>query len=321
MRHTWEILKPLESNADTINVERHLSTQFRLAAPKAESNMFISSEFMINNSGQRSPDIDPVSPHQQVRSTLQGSSSEDRSRSISQSLLSPGSPGFRQRLDTPRTEFSSDNFTSSDGATHFDGLATSDPQTVTNPVMETPFSPDSVGNRQVYQQPKVERTPSNVAFDPVPVVRSRTVPVISPPDKGKSSWFTRSKLTRSRKEPSNKPSGDTSSLSSTSLESQRLEEISLKGLASSSKSSRSGKSGKNINVYLSQNSTHALFWTQPNIHILDIGCFPPSTIRAISTESTCVLAAVTKVYLAYIIGTRDQKLTVIYPCNYLYHSR
>jgi len=311
-RRTWEVLKPLESNADTINVERHLSTQFRLAAPKAESAMFINSDFVINSSGQRSPDIDPVSPHQQVRSTLQGSSSEDRSRSISQSLLTPGSPGFRHRLDTPRTEFSSDNFTSSDGATPMDSLTTSDPQTATNTVMETPFSPDSVGPRPVYQQPRVERTPSNVAFDPVPVTRSRTVPVISQPDKGKSSWFTRSKLTRSRKEPSNKHSGDTSSLSSTTLESQKLEEISLKSLTNSSKSSRSGKSGKNINVYLSQNSTHALFWTQPSIHILDIGTSPPTIIRAISTESTCVLAAVTKVYLAYIIGTRDQKLTVNY---------
>ena len=312
-RHTWEILKPLESNADTINVERHLSTQFRLAAPKADGAMFINSEFMINNSGQRSPDIDPVSPHQQVRSTLQGSSSEDRSRSISQSLLTPGSPGFRQRLDTPRTEFSSDNFTSSDGATHMDSLTASDPQTATNPVMETPFSPDSVGPRQAYPPHKIERTPSNVAFDSVPVVRSRTVPVISQPEKGKTSWFTRSKLTRSRKEPSNKHSGDTSSLSSTTLESQRLEEITLKSL-SSSKPSRSGKSGKSINVYLSQNSTHALFWTQPSIHIMDVGSSPPSIIRAVSTESTCVLAAVTKAYLAYIIGTRDQKLTVNTSC-------
>jgi len=78
----------------------------------------------------------------------------------------------------------------------------------------------------------------------------------------------------------------------------------------SSKSSSRGKHGKNINVYLSQNSTHALFWTQPSIHILDVGTSPPSIIRAVSTESTCVLAAITKVHLAYIIGTRDQKLTV-----------
>jgi hypothetical protein len=33
-------------------------------------------------------------------------------------------------------------------------------------------------------------------------------------------------------------------------------------------------------------------------------------VRAIATESTCLLAALTKVHLAYIIGTRDQKLTV-----------
>jgi hypothetical protein len=32
--------------------------------------------------------------------------------------------------------------------------------------------------------------------------------------------------------------------------------------------------------------------------------------KAISTESTCILAAVAKSHVAYIIGTRDQKLTV-----------
>lgn len=42
----------------------------------------------------------------------------------------------------------------------------------------------------------------------------------------------------------------------------------------------------------------------------DIGLSPPVLGRAVATESTCVLAAVTKVHLAYIIGTRGQKLTV-----------
>jgi hypothetical protein len=84
----------------------------------------------------------------------------------------------------------------------------------------------------------------------------------------------------------------------------------LKSLASSSKASFRGKSAKNINVYVSQNSTYALFWTQTAINIWDVGNSPPFLGREIATDSNCVLAAVTKVHLAYIIGTRDQKLTV-----------
>ena len=38
-RHAWELLKPLQSNADTVNVERHLPTQFQLAPPKFENGM------------------------------------------------------------------------------------------------------------------------------------------------------------------------------------------------------------------------------------------------------------------------------------------
>ncbi|KAH8591066.1 hypothetical protein B0O99DRAFT_520251 [Bisporella sp. PMI_857] len=309
-RHTWDILKPLESNADTINVERHLPTQFLLGPPKPESGIVFSPGYnnIIGNQSQRPQEIDPVSPPQ-TRSGLHGSISEERSRSMSQSLLTPGSPGFRQKLDTPRTEFSSENLTCSDGPTQ-DSSKVVEPPSTTETVMEVPFSPDTVGSRQAHQQPRIERTTSNIAFEPVPTLRSRTVPVLSQPDKSKSSWFTRSKLTRSRKESSHKHSGDTSSLSSTTLESQRLEEISLKSLISSSKTSRSGRGGKTVNVCLSQNSTYALFWTQPSIHILDVGTSPPTIMRAVATESACVLAAVTKVHLAYIIGTRDQKLTL-----------
>jgi hypothetical protein len=143
----------------------------------------------------------------------------------------------------------------------------------------------------------------------VPLVRSRTVPVAAPPEKGKSKW--RSKF-GSRKESSG-VSGDTSSLSSATLESQRLDEISLKPLTSISKNNAKGKGVKRINVYLSQNSTYALFRNPFSIYIFDIGVSPPTIGRAISTESTCLLAAVTKVHLAYVIGTRDQKLTVSGP--------
>ena len=44
-RNTWDLLKPLEPNADAIHAERHLSTQFQLVPPKLESCMFIRSRY------------------------------------------------------------------------------------------------------------------------------------------------------------------------------------------------------------------------------------------------------------------------------------
>jgi hypothetical protein len=102
-------------------------------------------------------------------------------------------------------------------------------------------------------------------------------------------------------------------LSSTTLESQRLEEICLKSSTATSKGSARSKSAKkirDIKVYLSQNSSYALFWSQSSIHVFDVGKSPPTIIHATSTDSTCVLAALTKVHLAYIIKSQEQKLTV-----------
>lgn len=308
-RHAYELLKPLEANADTINVERHLPTHFHLSPPKAETGIPFSPGYgpMISSSSSHAPEVDSISPPK-IRSTFQGSSSEDRSRSISHSLQVPRSSEFRQRLATPGTELSSENLTSSDGALQMDAHKPLESSSTTESVMETPFSPDSIGTGHAFQHPSIERSTSIAAFNLATVPRSRTVPVLSsPPDKGKAGW--RTKLTRSKKE-SYKPSGDTSSSSSNTLEPQKLDEISLKSLSSVPKGIMRGKSGRNINVQLSQNSSHALFWTQPSIHILDVGTSPPTVIRAVSTESTCVLAAITKFHLAYIIGTRDQKLTV-----------
>lgn len=294
-----------ESNADTVNVERHLPNRFTLAPPKSD-NIFTTPAYsnILSNASQRPSDADAISPQHQ-RSVFQGSSSEDRTRSLSQSLLTPASPGFRPRLDTPKTEFSSDNLTSSDSATYFDNHRPSD---VFPHSSEVPYSPDTVGGRHGFPS-RTERSTSSVAFKAVQVLGSKTVPLIlPPPDNRKTGWISR--LSRSKKE-TFKPSADTSSLSSTTLESQRLEEVSLKSLTTVSKPARGGKPGRNmISVYLSQNSTHALFWTPPLILLMDIGASPPTTIRAVDTGSTCVLAAVTKIHLAYIIGTRDQKLTV-----------
>ncbi|KAL5324907.1 hypothetical protein ACEPPN_006026 [Leptodophora sp. 'Broadleaf-Isolate-01'] len=310
-KDAWELLKPLESNADTINVERHLPTQFQMASPKVETGMpFHPGYGSILRKGRQRSCEGEGSSHPPSHINIPDSRFAERSRAMpAPYLISPSSPGLGRRMETQRTDLTpSEELTSSDGANYFDTPGTSDPQKSQSNVGEavSPFSLGFVPQGSNSSQSRLQSI-STVSFDPDPLPRSRTLPSVPPPEKGKSrSW--RSKLTSSKKE-SSKTSGDSSSLSSTTLESQKLEEISLKNLVSSSKISR-GKSGKNINVAISQNSSYVLFWTQASINIWDVGASSPILGRAVLTESNCVLAAVTKVHLAYIIGTRDQKLTL-----------
>jgi len=307
-RHVWDILKPLEANADTINIERHLPSQFQLGPPKIETGMPYHPGYsnILSGESQSQRPSDPESsspPHS--RTTFPSSVSRDTP--VPQTLVSPLSPSSRHKIDTPRTEFTaSEDFASSDGAGYVEIPRPSEaPRRPSVSILESPLSPES-SNSRLPNQPRLQSI-STVSFEPEAVLRSRTVPLVAPPDRRKSSWA--SKLTGSRREVV-KSSGDTSSISSTTLESQRLEELSLKSLTTASKVSARGKNAKTINVCLSQNSTYALFWTQMAINIWDVGTSSPLLGRAIATESNCVLAAVTKVHLAYIIGTRDQKLTV-----------
>jgi hypothetical protein len=307
-RRTWDLLKPLESNIDTINVERHLPTQFRLAPQKVDIGTVTHPGYsnIPSAGGQRSFHPEPSPPYH-GQSPFQGSNSPELYYPEPKVLLSPVSPGFHQELHMPRyMPTPSDNSISIEEALRVDTNSVAESRRTSNGVMEPPFSPDFVVAGGA-SQPRFEQTPSVAPSRTVSFPNTRSTVLAAPPEKGKSRW--RPKLSRSRKDSAG-ASGDTSSLSSTTLESQRLEEISLKNLTSAPKKTVRGKSAKNINVYLSQNSTYALFWTQASVHIWDVGASPPTLRRAISTESTCVLAAVTKVYLAYIIGTRDQKLTV-----------
>ena len=305
----WELLKPLESNADTINVERHLPTQFQMASPKVETGIpFHPGYSNILREGRQRSDGAESSSHPPAHVQIPDLRFTDRSQSFTDAfVLSPHSPGLGKRKEAPRADLTpSEELTSSDGANYFDTPGTSDPP------QKSPSNAGDVASTlspglapQIGNQSRLQSI-STVSFEPEPLQKSRTIPSVALPEKGKSRW--RSKLTSSKKE-SSKISGDSSSLSSTTLESQKLDEISLKNLVNSSKIPR-GRSGKNINVAISQNSSYILFWTQASINIWDVGASSPILGRAILTESNCVLAAVTKVHLAYIIGTRDQKLTV-----------
>ncbi|QSS58522.1 WD domain-containing protein [Histoplasma capsulatum] len=292
-RHTWNLLSHIESNADTINVERHLPTQFQLPPPKGEAGGSFPSYSNVTT---------PVSPRtQETDSSLFTRtifSASDPSSATPQSPSSQFTHLIRHRFDTPRTEFSPMDSLTAINETEDNVL---EPGTI----VESRASHGSHDfSAHAANLPGIEKTTTTATSESTLLVRSRTLQSPTSSDKGKMGWR---KLTGTKKE-SISASGDTSSLSSSFLESQKLDEIPLKSLVNSMKSVK-GRFAKNINVYLSQNSTFALFWTHTTIHVWDVGTSPPTMKRAFSIDSTCLLAAVTKMYLAYVIGTRDNKLT------------
>jgi hypothetical protein len=294
VREAWDTLKPLESNFDTKSVERHLSSQFQLSAPKVEGGMPPHPNY---NSSPPNQMVSPISP--------------DRGRSISNTLVSPSSPGIPEILETPLTEVSrGDLLLSVDGPghhSHSDKSETPDPTEVASVVASEYTAPKALDSKATLEV--------RSRFDPVislphssrASLANHAVPSILAPSERKSSKW-KLKLSGSKKA-STKSSGDSSSLSSTTLEAQRLEEISLKSLINTTQASVRGRSGKNVNVTISQNSTYVIFWTQASINIWDIRTSSPILGREVPMDSSCLLVAATKVHLAYMIGSRD-RLTV-----------
>lgn len=226
IRQTWEILTPLEPNADTINVERHLPTKFQLSPPKMETGMLFNASYSNILASGHAGATSPRHP------------SPERSRSIPHALLSttPVSPGFRRPSDASRFDLSD--------ASYGKEAAQADPQRSDSVASPGPLSP-GVMSSSGPSHSRFDQSVSSVSFEPPPPSRSRTIPLVAPPEKGKSKW--RPKF-GSRRESAAGASIDTSSLSSSTLEGQKLEEISLKELASASKNKARGKGAKNINV-------------------------------------------------------------------------
>ncbi|KAK3989686.1 hypothetical protein QBC44DRAFT_326948 [Cladorrhinum sp. PSN332] len=297
-RHTWELLGSLQPDADTVNVERHLPTQFQLRPPKLEASGSFSQGYSNNHpaGGPKQSETDLYGSSYPGKSALASPTSIDVSGPVYPGLVSPQSPSPYQpsiplRNQSSRQDVSTDQ--RKNALDEFDPLLIrQDSSFLTEP---PPFSRGTPGFF------RMQGTDEGASIN-----TPRTVPLVLPPEKGKSKW--KWKITTTKKAPVG-ISGDSSSLSSTALEAQRLEEISLSALITAKGHSR-GKPSKNISVHLSQNSTLALFWTQSLIHVWDVGTSPPSLMRAILPESTCILAAVARTHLAYIIGTRDQKLTL-----------
>ncbi|KAH8890597.1 hypothetical protein GQ53DRAFT_866911 [Thozetella sp. PMI_491] len=290
VRQTWDLLTSLETNVDAVNAERHLPMQFELKPPKSEVGGLFKEGFGgSSNPGARQANFVTPEPF-----------SSDQYLSTSQALspLSPdpnhsrGSFGTDPwRADSAIYLGSKASNSAQDGAYASNALNTS-----AAPPITTSYSPD-------FRRPSELRSEPSQVFTPPP----RTVQLATP-EKGKSKW--KLKFGNANKAPVG-TSGDTSSLSESTLDAQKTEAISLEALLNSQKSyGGRSKVPKSIKVSLSQNSTLALFWGQLVIQVWDIGSSPPSIIRAVSTESNCILAAVSGKYLAYIIGTRDQRLTL-----------
>ncbi|KAK3689907.1 hypothetical protein B0T22DRAFT_181726 [Podospora appendiculata] len=303
LRQAYELLRPLEPDADTINVERHLPTQFQLCPPKVESSGTFNAGYS-NELSPAEPRPHSTEHHHPYRERVLAPEPTPPGlhRLVSPALSSPQSPYGRyapgpNRTEPPRLESSSWK-----GKRVLD-YTQADRNIMTEP---PPFSTETLplyrsGPSGADSLPILPPTEGSALEPP------KITPLLTPPEKGKSKW--RMKFTGPRK-PSVGMSADAGSMSSTALEAQKLEEISLGSLSTTTKSASRTKIGKSINVTLSQNSTLALFWTQLSIYIWDVGTSPPTMTRAISTESTCILAAVAKLHLAYVIGTRDQKLTL-----------
>ncbi|AEO67779.1 uncharacterized protein THITE_2050653 [Thermothielavioides terrestris NRRL 8126] len=298
-RRTWELVRPLLPDADTINVERHLPTQFQLGPPKPEAHGLPSPGYssirVPGSERHREPEL-PGPPHS-AKAGMPSPTFGEMHPPGYPGLVSPQSPSMQPSSIHPQVELPRPGAPVNHGRNVLDEpehtLAHPDPTFLSDP---PPFSRESPAVR------------GQAGEDEAPSIHTpRTVPIPASAEKGKSRW--RFMFTGSKKAPTG-ASGDSSSLSSSALEAQKLEEISLSALLSTPKTHARGKPSKNINVCLSQNSTLALFWTQLLIHVLDVSTSPPTMVRAILPESTCILAAVGKSHLAYIIGTRDHKLTL-----------
>jgi hypothetical protein len=97
-RQAWDILKPLEPNPDTINVERHLRTQFQLTPPKFESMSQNAAYGSLAGRGDHSPS-DPDVYSQRPSTSAHSNPYSYEPRSISQTLMTPQVSSLRQILD------------------------------------------------------------------------------------------------------------------------------------------------------------------------------------------------------------------------------
>ncbi|TQV96737.1 WD40 repeat protein [Cordyceps javanica] len=298
-RKVWELLSPLQVNADAVNVERHMSNSFQFGSPDTEPHdLFSYSTFTAGLGGDVAATLDsdilPTQTKSVAKETAPSIMDQSSNNSLGPSYSIPKKENallahIRPWIvaDPPRRDMTPEVNTGSSysqqGSDSVAGVSY--------------FSIDTISSsRPSIREPSM--TPS-------------AVPKLPPgPDKARQRWRVPIPFA-SAKRPLPTVSGESSSISSNQIDEQPMEEIPLKGLISSGlKTAAKTKAVANIHVALSQNSAYGLLWSQSMIHVWDLSTTPPSQIRTIPTESTCILATVGRRYVAYVMGSREQKLTL-----------
>ncbi|OAA66293.1 WD40/YVTN repeat-like-containing domain protein [Cordyceps fumosorosea ARSEF 2679] len=298
-RKVWELLSPLQVKADSVNVERHMLNSFQYGSPDIEPHEgFSYSTFTAGFGGTIPAALDAqmmpthaASVTKETAPSIMDQSSNNSlgpSYSISKkenSLLAHIRPWIT--AEPPRREMSPEitpgSSHSQQGNSSVAGLSY--------------FSIDTISSGK----PSM-REPSMT----YPAVQKLPVG----PDKSRQRWRVPI-LFPSGKRPLPTVSGESSSVSSNQVDEQPMEEIPLRGLVGMGlKSATKTKAIANIHVALSTSSAYGLLWSQSMIHVWDLSTTPPSQTRTIPTDSTCILATVGRRYVAYVMGSREQKLTL-----------
>jgi hypothetical protein len=322
-RETWKTLRPLEPETDTINVERHLATHFDVY-PRPDTNGYFANYTGFSRAshederyGNEKRPRPPPTP-------------ERRPGSIG--FLGPPSPGTRQFAPSPSSSRSGPGSLGSlpsvqtrvQRPVEFEPAVCS-PQAV-EPTPTFPLPPPTPASEMISPSQPSPSFPLDIRRPSSPKRPAATMPIVespvvelappwqvsnisSPESKPKMNGW-KAKFTGRRKASVSAATADSSSLSELGTESQRLEEINLSGLLGGHKSKSKG--GRTVKAVLSQhaNSTLALFWSPLVIYVWDIAPSPPALKKSITTENTCIIATIGLQYLAYVVGTRDAKLTL-----------
>ncbi|EGX93559.1 hypothetical protein CCM_04933 [Cordyceps militaris CM01] len=297
-RKVWELLSPLQVNADSVNVERHMSNSFQFASPDTEPHdIFSYSSFTTGLGGNvpitLDPDNLPPQPPSVAKETAPSMMDQSSNNSLGpsysiskkeNSLLAHIRPWIA--ADPPRRDMSAEigpgESHSQQGSSSVAGVSY--------------FSIDTISSGKPSSREPPKTTPA-----------TQNPP--QSPDKARQRWRVPIPFA-SAKRPLPTVSGESSS-SSNQVDEQPMEEIPLIGLLGSVlKTAAKTKAAAAVHVALSQNSAYGLLWSQSTIHVWDLGTTPPSQIRTITTESTCILATVGRRYVAYVIGSREQRLTL-----------
>ncbi|KAI9150462.1 hypothetical protein HJFPF1_10229 [Paramyrothecium foliicola] len=284
-RRAWELLGDLEIDAGAINVARHLSTAFQTKPEplSVDTGFGLGPADPFDN---RDKKLHPYSNSSQYqlysgRPPLPSPSSTGHAASVTSFLPSPSSPPRFFDSMGPFGQARSRQGSSS----HFSSTG-----------LDHPADPSSAQIESSLDLSKPQTTSLRRASE-------------ASTEKTKPRW----KLPfSSSKKPAPPPpiiSGDSSSLSSSATENHRVDEISLASLVNADRGHSRGKAGKAVNVHLSQSST-MVFWTQFSLEAWNGATNPPTLLCRIPMASTCILAVVSDVYLAFVVGTRDQKLTL-----------